>query len=538
MAEPYLKKIQQKLTRKVTSVQANGHIVELSRQVAQHTPKTDGNPTVVFFNATTRLVGVSQNAAFSQLAAWSLRLQGVRVVHFVCDAGMGRCVLGTDRDNVETLPPCKMCRGQSHQLFANSEVCWFGYQSDPQIEALIADKTLGELQQLQYQGVDLGAVVLPSMRWILRRYHLFDDEPTRFLYRQYILSAWNIGRQFAFLLDRVKPQAVVVFNGQFFPEAVAKQVATSRHVRVITHEVGTLPFTGFFTEGDATAYPIHIPSDFELSDSQNARLDDYLAQRFKGNFSMAGIQFWPEMHGLSEDFLRKTSQFRQIVSVFTNVIFDTSQAHANVAFEHMFAWLDQVLALIRTNPDTYFVIRAHPDEGRAGKESRESVALWVAANLVDQLPNVLFVDTNEFISSYELIQRSKFVMVYNSTIGLEAVLMGAPVLCAGKARFTQLPTVFLAKTPGDFRRQAVQMLEADTIEVPAEYRKNARRFMYYQLFRTSLPFGDFLEPGLHPGFVQLRDFAWSDLLIDHSPTFKVIYDGIINGSEFLLDDKE
>jgi capsule polysaccharide modification protein KpsS len=417
-------------------------------------------------------------------------------------------------------------------------VCWFDYQADPQIEQMIQGLSLGELQQFQYQGVDLGGMVLPSVRWILRRYHLFDDEPTRFLYRQYILSAWNVGRQFAFLLDKVKPQAVVVFNGQFFPEAMAKQVATSRHIRVITHEVGTLPFTGFFTEGEATAYPINIPSNFDLSEAQNARLDEYLAQRFKGNFTMAGIQFWPEMHGLDQDFLQKAGQFNQIVSVFTNVIFDTSQAHANVAFEHMFAWLDQVLALIRSNPDTYFVIRAHPDEGRAGKESRESVALWVEANRVKEFPNVLFVDSNELISSYELIQRSKFVMVYNSTIGLEAVLMGAPVLCAGKARFTQQPTVFLAKTPGDFRRQAVQMLDADTIDVPAMFRKNARRFMYYQLFRTSLPFGDFLELGQDPGFVQLCNFDWADLLIDHSPTFKVIYNGIINGKEFLLDDKE
>jgi hypothetical protein len=33
-------------------------------------------------------------------------------------------------------------------------------------------------------------------------------------------------------------------------------------------------------------------------------------------------------------------------------------------------------------------------------------------------------------------------MIYNSTIGMEAAIMGAPVLCAGKARFTQLDTVF------------------------------------------------------------------------------------------------
>ena len=49
----------------------------------------------------------------------------------------------------------------------------------------------------------------------------------------------------------------------------------------------------------------------------------------------------------------------------------------------------------------------------------------------------------QFISSYELIAHAKFVMVYNSTVGLESSVLGKPVLCAGKARYTQIPTVFL-----------------------------------------------------------------------------------------------
>ena len=68
-----------------------------------------------------------------------------------------------------------------------------------------------------------------------------------------------------------------------------------------------------------------------------------------------------------------------MVPVFTNVIFDTSQPHSNVVFPHMFAWLDCVLELVRAHPETLFVIRAHPDEIRPGKESRESVAQWVGA---------------------------------------------------------------------------------------------------------------------------------------------------------------
>ncbi len=47
---------------------------------------------------------------------------------------------------------------------------------------------------------------------------------------------------------------------------------------------------------------------------------------------MAGIKFWPAMDQLPADFLAHADQFDQLVPVFTNVIFDTSQAFANVIF--------------------------------------------------------------------------------------------------------------------------------------------------------------------------------------------------------------
>jgi hypothetical protein len=97
-----------------------------------------------------------------------------------------------------------------------------------------------------------------------------------------------------------------------------------------------------------------------MSPEQDARLDHYLEQRFQGNFSMAGIRFWPEMQSFSSDFWQRAEQFKQIVPVFTNVIFDTSQGHANVVFEHMFAWLETVLEVIQAHPETFFIIRAHP----------------------------------------------------------------------------------------------------------------------------------------------------------------------------------
>ena len=113
-----------------------------------------------------------------------------------------------------------------------------------------------------FQGWSYGQLVLPSLRWILRRHHLADDEPTRFLLRQYILSAHRIAQEFSAFLDQANPLAVVIFNGIMFPEAVVRRVAQQRGIRVITHEVAFQPFSAFFTDGEATAYPIEIPEEF------------------------------------------------------------------------------------------------------------------------------------------------------------------------------------------------------------------------------------------------------------------------------------
>lgn len=513
----------------------NREIQRMAAQVAQAAPEPSGGKTIISFNASTRITGLSLNAAFAMLTGWSLRLQGVRLVNFVCEQGMSRCVLGTRTDDVLKAPPCAQCIKQSDAIYVGSEVVTLKNQPDAGLAAEIRALSLEELQGFTSESIPLGALCLPSMRWILRRHHLADDEPTAILYRDYILSAYNVTLQFGALLDELNPLAVMVFNGMQFPEAAARWVAQQRGIPVYSHEVGLAPSSAFFTPGEATAYPVEIPDDFQLTPEMDRQLDVYLSKRFKGDFSMAGVTFWPEMSGLDADFVAKLANFKQVVPVFTNVIFDTSQPHANVVFEDMFIWLDEVLKVAERHPETLFVIRAHPDESRPGKASRESVADWAARNRVAELPNVDFIPPDAYFSSYEMIQRSKFVMIYNSTIGMEAAIMGAPVLSAGKARFTQLETVYFPKTQAAYLDRLEAFLAADAVDAPPQHSVNARRFLYYQLYRTSLPFDGYLEPdGIWPGFVRLKDFEVQDLLPAHSETMRVISDGLLAGKAFLM----
>jgi len=114
--------------------------------------------------------------------------------------------------------------------------------------------------------------------------------------------------------------------------------------------------------------------------------------------------------------------------------------------------------------------------------------------------------------------------------------MGIPVISAGRARYTQLPTVFSPTTSQEYHQKAETFLDIDNIQVPSEFKQNARRFLFYQLYRSSLPFDDFLqEDTIWPGFVKLRRFSAQQLTPSASPAIKAILAGVLENGGFLLN---
>ncbi|HRJ74374.1 MAG TPA: hypothetical protein PLX90_00175, partial [Anaerolineales bacterium] len=136
----FTQRIKRGLVRRLNNLR----IANVAKQVAKQEPQPSGQP-VVFFKASTGIDDLSWNSGFHLLASWAFRLKGIPVAYFACNAGMSKCVLGTNRDNVYKEPPCRTCISQSKTLYTGveklegqklnvagqrSQVNWFGFERD------------------------------------------------------------------------------------------------------------------------------------------------------------------------------------------------------------------------------------------------------------------------------------------------------------------------------------------------------------------------------------------------------------------------
>ena len=79
-----------------------------------------------------------------------------------------------------------------------------------------------------------------------------------------------------------------------------------------------------------------------------------------------------------------------------------------------------------------------------------------------------------------------------------------------------------------------ELLFEDTIQVPAVFMRNARRFLYYQLYRTSIPMDEYIQEMPRMGFVGLKQFSWQSLLAKNSNPLDIITTGILEDKPFLM----
>jgi hypothetical protein len=458
----------------------------------------------------------------------ALRLRGAQVGFVTCGGGLEIC----DRDNLWEAPPmpCGACTRyvegsiRAHGFAATSLAQgWTG--TDPAWPEL-DELSFTELAGVTYRGVPLGELVDIPVKWFLMSADVEHDPLAPLTFRRFLRAGRQVVDGVLGALDRNRPDVVLLLNGLFFFEAIAWWICRDRAIDVVTYERGFIQETLVFRRNQAAC--LYEMTDLwdqwagvALTEAEAEELDAYLRGRELGLRTID--RFWGDAR--FDDPERRGAG--RLVSLFTNLTWDSAVIGQELAFDTIGAWVAAAIEAFADRPDDELVIRIHPAEVKLpGKQTREPIEALIRDRFAELPPNVRIIPADDPTSSYPLMAASDAVLVFTSTTGLEAAVRGIPVIVAGQTHYRDRGFTVDVSDPEGFRRSLDDVLADPAAHAPD--RDAAARYAYLFFFRNPVA-----SPGVEEhvlGLARLTIDQLDDLAPGANPAVDEICDLVLGSA--------
>ncbi len=521
----------------------HGRVVAQARALTRRPPGAARRPSrkVLFFTVR----GWYPHLGTEAVLAKALELRGAETSFFLCGGTLEQCDFKPGTDPYVTRPLCWRCHGFATRLLdaLGLRYCQLrdvvGADVPAKAKRIVGALDSAALRRFTYRDLPIFEFTHPSVLHSLLRGDVGEDARSERVLRGYLESAVVFTHACDELLRREQPDIVVMTNGLFFAERIMLEVARRAGLEVVTYERG-IPLETVYFDRNRPVVLFDLDDlwakskDRALSSEENRALDGYLGARAGGQ--VGNVDLWPRMEKDQQALLARLElrPDAPLAVVFTNVLWDSSFFKSDGAFTGMFDWLATTIRLFRDLPDAQLVIRVHPAEVRVPMaESRDRVADRIRRQFPRLPPNVRVVPPEDPTSSYTLLELARLVLVYASTIGLEAAVRGKPVVVAGHVHYRGRGWTMDVERKEDYGRQVVEALTRPATLEP-EQLELARRYAHLFFFRFMQPFPWLIDTPRSERRLAFGDLA--ELAAGRHAVLDRICAGILDGSPFVSMD--
>ncbi|TAK34786.1 MAG: hypothetical protein EPO21_08435 [Chloroflexota bacterium] len=391
-----------------------------------------------------------------------------------------------------------------------------------------------------YRGLPLGLFAQISLKsHFLRGTVSTEDTRTLPAYRAFLTTGMVLADAYERLLSQTTPDSILMLNGKYITQRVPFELARHRHIPVVTYECG-------FQRNSAVFSRNQMANDCALDEwwpavarvpltlTQEARLEAYLEGRTRGA-PLDNVTYNPrsvDEPTVILDRLRLDKNVRT-VSLFTNILWDSACIDKDLMFANMLDWIEKTIEYFGARPDVHLVIRVHPAEVVLPDKSLQPVHQEIVQRMKTLPPNVRVVGPESDLSSYALVDMSDLVLVYTSTVGLEAATRGKTVLVAGETHYRGKGFTVDPNTREDYYAALAYLLGRHGTDCANEVRTLARRYAYLLFFRFMLPF-TLYDADAYPRVFRFKRL--SDLAKGRNEVLDLICNGILDAQPFLLSE--
>ncbi len=165
-----------------------------------------------------------------------------------------------------------------------------------------------------------------------------------------------------------------------------------------------------------------------------------------------------------------------------NLRWDSAALCRQRLFANVGDWLSQLLAWVEKHPEARVAIRQHPCEKLPAFRGTDdfSKLLWQYPGLGDR---AIYFSAEDEVNTYDLIGGAKIVLPFTSRVGIEAAMLGKPVVLGTKCYYGSCGFVSNPATTAEYF-DCISRALSGSLSVSEEERERAR--VAYYLMECSL----------------------------------------------------
>jgi hypothetical protein len=184
-----------------------------------------------------------------------------------------------------------------------------------------------------------------------------------------------------------------------------------------------------------------------------------------------------------------------------NLRWDSAALSRNRLFSNVADWLSAVVRWMELRPQVRLCIRQHPCERVPEVRGTDDVTgVWQQSPARER---VTYVAATDPVSSYDLLRTARVVLPYTSTVGIEATMLGLPVIVSTDCYYANLGFVWNAGSIDEYFARLEEALNGQ-LAVSATARRQAalvyllgQQWAQMRTFFTPTP-ADFLKWAIMP----------------------------------------
>lgn len=410
----------------------------------------------------------------------AFRTRGYDSLMLLCHNDVPMCHRRSPNDESDYI--CDLCN-----FYGNKFLDKFGITPMPLSDIEISNRNFSPDhidEEIEYQGIQISKYAKASVRKFLRRYSLnFNDQYCKNVYERALNSAAKHVDICKDLINQRDLSAVLGFDPTYNISGIYLTVAKKHglptysissgyrdgYIMFGRQEKNKLPHPQF-TSPEIIKNHIKTP----LNRKELKKIDAIMKKRKSGKPSTVPYT----QKGTSLE----SSEDNTTVGMFTNLLWDGSLEIETAPFPDVFDWIYQTIDYFM-NSDEVLIIRTHPVE--AVRKTNEKVATAVRKKYEELPKNIILIEPEDQINTYQLMNDLDVGIVYNSTVGLEMAYNDLPVIVGGDTHYRNLGFTYDPSTPEEYNKLLNNL---SGLRSKKNTKKRARRYAYFLFVQKHIQF--------------------------------------------------